>query len=139
MKIQPLVISIGCIVLAFAGYLAIFGAREAAKPSVGAPLKLAASAIDRSAAKQAKRIDSINSLKAAGFLSHVDLDHPGAVHVFVRQSFIDSDFQDKVDVVSMIYGYYFEGYTASDTVYLFDARSGKSVGRFVPSSGLRMD
>ncbi len=98
-------------------------------------------ALDRSPEKQAARLKLIKQLQATGYIGDINDKgrSSGIVDVFVKPSFLAGDFKDKVNVVSMIYGYYFDGSKITDTVFLLDSRSGKSVGTYNIQRSLRME
>ncbi len=96
-------------------------------------------AFDRSPEKQAARVKLIKQLQTTGFIGDINDRGKGVVDVFVKPSFLASEFKDKVNIASMIYGYYFDGSKITDTVYLLDSRSGKSVGTFNSLRSLRME
>jgi hypothetical protein len=110
---------------------------EPAKPVPQKPA--AVPGLDRSPGKQAKRADFIKRLQATDYIGDVSGPKAGIVSVFVKPSFMVGDYKDKANVISVIYGYYFDGTNTSETVYLRDSRSGNGVGTFNSMRGLKMD
>jgi hypothetical protein len=105
------------------------------RPAYQAPTPPVAT-IDKSAQMQADRKRLIERLISEGIFQKVEI--PGNLpRLWVRPAFHLLDFDRKQSFVSVVYAYYFDGSRVSDTVRLFDSKTGKEVGAY-SSGGLRM-
>ena len=71
---------------------------------------------------------------AEGIFTKVEM--PGNLpRAWVGRGFYAADFQQKSNLVGVIYAYYFDGSNLGDSVRLFDSMSGKEIGNFNPHLG----
>jgi hypothetical protein len=91
--------------------------------------------------RQAGRLRLINSLLRDGVFGKIEV-HGSlpylTVEVWVGSIFMVGEFQDKSNLIEVVWAYYFESpepnhkYTYAETVYLKDVISGKTVGSYSP-------
>jgi len=101
-------------------------------------LKEPAATVDKSATMQADRQTFIQKAIKNGAFTKIEV--PGSLpRVWVTPAFMDLDFDTKTKFISVVYAYYFDGSNETDTVRLFDSRSGKEVGGYsMVYGGLKM-
>lgn len=93
--------------------------------------------VDKSEEAQKRRADLIKKL--IGMRVFTKIEMPGNLpRVWTGPAFQTLDFDTKSKFVSVVYAYHFDGSDISDTVRVFDGRSGKEIGDFSVSSGLRL-
>lgn len=92
---------------------------------------------DKSEAKQAERKAFMDKLIASGYVSEITRNGNAMPRVWVRPSFTSGDLKDKQNILSVIYGYYFDGTQPLDSLAIIDARTGKEIGRYSLEHGLR--
>jgi hypothetical protein len=94
--------------------------------------------IDKSPELQRKRQDFIDKIIKQGVFSKVEM--PGSVpHVWVRPKFSTLDFESKKTAISIVYAFFFDSTAAGNVVRIRDSITGKDVGTFSGSLGLRLD
>jgi hypothetical protein len=94
--------------------------------------------IDKSPRAQGERKAVIDWLVEQGHVRRIDEERAGPVRVSLRPSFYEMDEATRRKYLHVVYGYYFDGSSMTDTVMLRDARHGNNVGRYDPYSGLTM-
>ena len=87
---------------------------------------------------QEERWALIEKCLALGIFSKVNCTTDIA-RIWVRPAFYAMDYDDKVGFVEVVLAYYVTEDPGVRGVFLFDARSGKEVGRYGAISGLKMD
>jgi hypothetical protein len=93
--------------------------------------------IDKSEQAQKKRADLIRRL--TGERVFLKIEMPGNLpRLWVGPVFHTLDFDTKSSFVSVVYAYHFDGNDFSDAVRIFDGRTGKEIGTFAATAGLRM-
>lgn len=94
--------------------------------------------IDKSAEKQAGRERLIEKLHKERVFQKVVV--PGNLpRLYVAPRFYTLDFDMKKNFVSVVYAYYFDGKNITDSVRIFDSKSGKEIGSFSLPQGLKLD
>jgi hypothetical protein len=59
--------------------------------------------------------------------------------VWVRPAFYALDFDQKQDVIGVVYAFYFDGSNISDLVRIYDSKSGREIGSYsTVNPGLRL-
>lgn len=105
---------------------------------VGAGVTSAQTAIDKSAAKQAGRERLMKKLGSEGIFQKIVV--PGNLpRLYVAPRFYRLDFDTKQNFVSVVYAYYFDGKNVTDAVRIYDGRSGKEIGSYTVTQGLKLD
>jgi len=87
--------------------------------------------------KQSKRESFIEQMQAADLIGEV-ASHGMICRVEVKPEFYLLDFKDKQSFVSVIYGWTFDN-RKGGMIFLEDIKTGKRVGSFSSSRGLRLD
>jgi hypothetical protein len=106
------------------------GPKSVATSTPAAPV----ATIDKSAAMQADRKKLIEKLIGEGVFQKVEV--PGTLpRLWVRPRFYAAEFDQKQSFVSVVYAYYFDGSNVTDSVRIFDSRSGKEVGSYSAVQG----
>ncbi len=91
---------------------------------------------DKSPATQAKRRQAIDEMIRRRVFTKVE--KPGELaYVWVTPTFYALDFDQKKDLMNIVYGYYYED--DSKLVRIFDSMSGKEVGTFSLTLGLELE
>lgn len=94
--------------------------------------------IDKSDSMQAGRLKLMEKLRAERVFQKVEI--PGNLpRLYVAPRFYTLDFDMKQKFVSVVYAYYFTGKNITDSVRIYDSRSGKEIGHFAMPSGLKLD
>jgi hypothetical protein len=111
-------------------------------PPPAEPVKVAAKAApewDKSPAAQAKRRAAIQQLVNAGVIRKYSAEG-GVPRVYVGPEFSTMDFDDKRNVMHVVYTYFFErAYYLKDRVLLVDVRTNKTIGDYgVTLNGLAL-
>lgn len=61
-------------------------------------------------------------------------------HLWVRPAFYSLDFDTKSQFVNVVYAYHVTQNSTRNIVVLYDSRTGKSIGKYVPDlGGLKLD
>lgn len=90
---------------------------------------LFSSKIDKSAEAQKKRKELIERLIGRGLFEKIEV--PGSLpRLWVTPAFYALEFDSKESFVSVVYAYYFDGDDLSDSVLIFDSKTGKRVGSY---------
>lgn len=93
--------------------------------------------VDKSATAQNKRQETIQKLCDVGVFSKVELGESPRVWVTAR--FHDMTYEDRNDIIGVVYAYCCEADTFADSVRLFDSRTNEEVGRYSRNdNGLKM-
>ncbi len=99
---------------------------------------VAETAINKSEAMQAGRLKLMEKLKNERVFQKVEI--PGTLpRLFVQPRFYTLDFDMKQKFVSVVYAYYFDGSKSTDSVRIYDSRSGKEIGYYAVPQGLKLD
>lgn len=93
--------------------------------------------IDKSTQMQNSRKEFINKLLREGVFKKVEMP-ASLIHVWVDTSFILLDYDTKKSFLEVVYCYYYDGNDLSDSVVLKDNLTGKRIGGYSPSSGLKI-
>lgn len=127
-------VSIIAIVFVVAIIGAVVGGRTDGGPKSIASRPAQVATIDKSAAMQADRKKLIEKLIGEGVFQKVET--PGTLpRLWVRPRFYAAEFDQKQSFVSVVYAYYFDGSNETDSVRIFDSRSGKEVGSYSAVQG----
>ncbi len=118
-------VGIPCLLLAGLYLVSQPGGQDAVAPQ---------STVDHSPEMQQRREAFIAKLQSAGVFTRVENRGGGLVRVWTGTAFDGLDFQDKQTFLSLVYAYYFDGNGFADTVYIYDGRSGKEIGRVKSSA-----
>jgi hypothetical protein len=94
--------------------------------------------LDKSPNMQAERKKIIQEVIGHGYFTRVEQNGTAMPRAWVTPKFTESDFQDKENVLSIVYSYYFDGTSRVDSLALIDSRTGKEIGRF-DQAGLRQE
>ncbi|GCL64327.1 hypothetical protein [Pseudaquabacterium pictum] len=120
----------------------LFAGLVAAAVSTVAPAQAAAPNAATAEARpdvQQQRLALIQSLIGAGVLDRIERPRDIA-RVWVRPRFYAADFSEKRKIVGVVHAYFAQLHPGTDYVAVYDATSGKRVGRFsVQAGGLVMD
>ena len=111
-------------------------ARQKSPPAAPPPKK---PAVDQSPAMQNRREALLKKLMRSGIIKSVELSSPGVALMTVRAPFYALDFEAKQQFASLVYAYFFDGTKPLDGVVLLDSLTGKTIGHFDPSMGLRLE
>ncbi len=100
--------------------------------------KAPAPEIDKSPEMQKQREAMIQKLIQQGIFWKVEV--PGNLpRLWVRPGFYQLDWDQKQTFVGVVYAYYFDGRGLTDTVRIFDDRTGKEIGDYSQvNPGLRL-
>jgi len=103
-----------------------------------AGMAAAQTTIDKSETKQAGREKLIKKLQTERVFHKIET--PGTLpRLYVAPRFYTLDFDMKQQFVSVVYAYYFDGKKITDSVRIYDSKSGKEVGYFALPQGLKLD
>lgn len=103
-----------------------------------ADIGFAQTTIDKSEAKQAGRLKLMEKLGKELVFQKVEV--PGNLpRLYVTPRFYTLDFDMKQSFVSVVYAYYFDGKNITDSVRIYDSKSGKEIGGFSMPGGLKLD
>lgn len=119
---------------------AVVSNRPATQSAQSQPAPVARVAtLDKSEAMQADRKSFIEKLIGQGVFQKIEV--PGNLpRLWVRSAFYALDFDMKQKFVGVVYAYYFDGSNDTDTVRIFDSRTGKEVGSYANvQGGLQLD
>lgn len=111
---------------------------QASTPAPSAKKSAPQPTVDKSEAAQQKRWALIQKLiKERVFLK---IEMPGSLpRLWVAPRFHSLDFDTKRSFVSVVYAYHFDGANLSESVRIFDGRTGKEIGSFsIADGGLRL-
>lgn len=99
---------------------------------------LFSSRIDKSAEAQKKRKDLIDRLIERGLFEKIEM--PGSLpRLWIKSAFYALEFDAKESFVSVVYAYYFDGNDLTDSILIFDSKTGKEVGSYSSENpGLRL-
>ena len=88
---------------------------------------------------QEKRKRYLEKLILLGVFYKVEI--PGNLpHLWVKPAFYTLDFETQSEFVNVVYAYYFTANPISNTVVLFDSRTGEKIGEYAEAyGGLRLD
>lgn len=93
--------------------------------------------VDKSDFAQKKRAELIGKLISQRVFMKIEM--PGNLpRLWVGPRFAALDFDTKSSFVSVVYAYHFDGTDISDTVRVFDGRTGKEMGSFTITEGLSL-
>jgi hypothetical protein len=92
--------------------------------------------IDKSAEMQQGRLKLLEKLKAQGVFQKVEI--PGDLpRLWIAPRFHSLNYEQKEKFVSIVYAYYFDGYSITDAVRIYDGKTGKEIGDY-SSQGLKL-
>jgi hypothetical protein len=94
--------------------------------------------VDKSETIQAKRSAFIEKAIRLEVFSRIVQNGNTMPRVWTGRSFKTIDFQAKQNALSVVYAYYFDGSTQSDSIAIIDHMNGQEIGRF-RKSGLTLD
>jgi hypothetical protein len=96
--------------------------------------------IDRSAETQLQRKVLVERLVNAGILKEVRISEGNVPYVTAGRAFMEADFAEKQNIISIVYALYYPGTNDSDVVWVLEPLTNKTFATYsLANGGLKLE